>query len=202
MLGKMLRFDPNAPAPANAVDDVWAKGVRNPWRFAFDRATGDLYVGDVGQMQREEVDVVAAPVPAGLNYGWDFYEGGQCSDTLSCPGTFCPASTAGFTMPLVTFDHGEGCSITGGYVYRGCALPDLRGTYFYSDYCGGFVRTFRFAGGAATNPQDRTADLGPSGGSFANVTTFGQDARGELYLAEHGNCSTATGKLYKIVPQP
>jgi hypothetical protein len=156
LLGKMLRFDPNRPAPANPLDDVWAKGLRNPWRFAFDRANGDLYVGDVGQDQREEVDVVPAPVPAGLDYGWDYFEGDQCSAALSCPGTFCPASTAGYTMPVLTFDHGEGCSITGGYVYRGCAMPDLGGTYFYSDYCGGFVRTFKFAGGVATNQTDRS----------------------------------------------
>jgi len=202
VLGKMLRFDPNAPAPVTPTDDVWAKGVRNPWRFAFDRANGDLYIADVGQNQVEEVDVVAAPVPAGLNYGWDFYEGVQCSTDLSCPGKFCPASTAGFTMPVVTYTHADGCSITGGYVYRGCAMPDLAGTYFYSDYCGGFVRTFEFAGGVATNQTDRSADVVPGGGNFANVTTFGEDARGEMYIAEQGACATATGTVYKLVPQP
>jgi cysteine-rich repeat protein len=203
LLGKMLRFDPNAAAPANPTDDVWAKGLRNPWRFSFDRANGDLYIGDVGQNQREEVDVVAAPVPAGLDYGWDYYEGDQCSATLSCPGTFCPASTAGYTMPVVVYDHAQGCSITGGYVYRGCALPDLRGTYFYSDYCGAFMRTFAFSGGVATNQQDRTADVDPAGAdTITGVTAFGEDARGEMYVAEQGACASATGTVYKLVPQP
>ena len=203
LLGKMLRFDPNAPAPVNPTDDVWAKGLRNPWRFSFDRANGDLYIADVGQNQREEVDVVAAPVPAGQNYGWDYYEGDQCSTTLSCPGTFCPASTAGYTMPVVVYDHTQGCSITGGYVYRGCALPDLHGTYFYSDYCGAFIRTFEFSGGAATNQQDRTVDVDPTGAdTITSVTAFGEDARGEVYVAEQGACSTANGVIYKLVPQP
>ena len=203
LLGKMLRFDPNASAPANPTDDVWAKGLRNPWRFSFDRANGDLYIGDVGQNQREEVDVVAAPVPAGLNYGWDYYEADQCSAALSCPGTFCPASTAGYTMPILVYDHSQGCSITGGYVYRGCAMPDLRGTYFYSDWCGAFIRTFEFSGGVATNQQDRTADADPAGAdTITGVTAFGEDARGELYVAELGACTSATGTVYELVPQP
>jgi hypothetical protein len=196
LLGKLLRIDVNAPAPANPFDDVWAKGLRNPWRFSFDRANGNLYIADVGQGEREEVDVVTAPVPAGLNYGWDFFEGDQCANTLSCPDSVCPPSAAGFTMPLLVFDHGQGCSITGGYVYRGCAMPDLRGTYFYSDYCSAFLRTFVFSGGVATNPQDRTGDVEP----LASVTTLGEDARGEIYVAEQGSCSGSNGTLDKLVP--
>jgi cysteine-rich repeat protein len=196
LLGKLLRIDVNAPAPADPLDDVWAKGLRNPWRFSFDRANGDLYLADVGQGEREEVDVVTAPVPAGLDYGWDFFEGDQCANTLSCPDSFCPASTAGYTMPLLVFDHGQGCSITGGYVYRGCAMPDLRGTYFYSDYCAAFLRTFVFSGGAATKAQDRTGDVVP----LASVTTLGEDARGEIYVAEQGSCSGSNGTLHKLVP--
>jgi cysteine-rich repeat protein len=202
LLGKMLRIDVDALA-ADPLDEIWAKGLRNPWRFSFDRATGDLYVADVGQLQREEVNVVPSPVPAGLNYGWDFYEGEQCANALSCPDSVCPASTAGFTMPVLTFSHAGACSISGGYVYRGCALPGLHGTYFYSDFCGAFVRTFQYAGGVATNQQDRTADVDPPGAdTITTVVSFGQDARGELYVVERGDCSSSNGVVYKLVPQP
>ena len=203
VLGKLLRFDPDLPAPIDPLDDIFAKGLRNPWRFSFDRANGDLYIGDVGQTQFEEIDVVAAPIPAGLNFGWDFFEGNVCSNTTSCGSDPCPPSTAGFTMPVLTFDHTAACSVTGGYVYRGCAMPALHGTYFYSDYCGAFIRTFVFSGGAATNQADRTADVDPPGAdTITGVTSFGEDARGELYVAEQGSCTGVNGTLYKLVPQP
>ncbi len=201
LLGKLLRFDPAAPAPMNPLDDIFAKGLRNPWRFSFDRANGNLYIADVGQNIREEVDVVAAPVPAGLNYGWDFYEGDACANTLSCPDSFCPASTAGFTMPILTYDHGPGCAITGGYVYRGCAMPDLHGTYFYSDFCAAFVKTFVLSGGMATNQGDVTTDVQPPSATISQVTSFGEDARGEIYIAQ-GGCPASSGALSKLVPGP
>jgi hypothetical protein len=201
LLGKMLRIDVEALA-MDPLDEIFAKGLRNPYRFSFDRSTGDLYLPDVGQNDVEEVNVVAAPVPSGLNYGWEYYEGPACVDPTDCPGTACPAP-AGFTMPVLSYTHADGCSVAGGYVYRGCAMPDLHGTYFYSDYCSAFVRTFELSGGMATNLQDRTADVDPAGAdTITNVTSFGEDARGEIYLTEQGACASPTGTLYKLVPQP
>ena len=186
-----------------ATRDLGLRACATRGASASTAANGDLYIGDVGQNQREEVDVVAWPVPAGLNYGWDFYEGEACANTLSCSDSVCPPSTAGFTMPILTFSHAGACSISGGYVYRGCALPALHGTYFYSDFCGAFVRTFNFVGGAATNQQDRTADVDPPGAdTITSVSSFGQDARGEIYIVERGDCSSSNGVVYKFVPQP
>jgi cysteine-rich repeat protein len=202
-LGKMLRIDPNVPEPANPLDDVLWKGLRNPWRYSFDRATGDLYIADVGQKKWEEVDVVPAPLARGLNFGWNHFEGLVCASTTDCPKATCPQSEKGFTMPVLVYDHDEGCSITGGYVYRGCAMPDLRGTYFYSDFCTAFVRSFVYAGGVATKRMDRTRDVAPGGtDAITSVTSFGEDARGELYIAEQGDCATPTGTIYKLVPRP
>ena len=110
---------------------------------------------------------------------------------MSCP------DRAPFTFPVVEYTHGEGCSVSGGYVYRGCALPDLRGTYFYSDFCSSFVRTFRgVAGGVAQDERDRSADLEPAGArTLDNVVSFGEDARGEVYVVDRD------GELYRIVPR-
>lgn len=199
-LGKFYRLDVNNP-PANPLSAVWAKGFRNPWRWSFDRATGDLYVADVGQELYEEVNVIPAPVPAGLNYGWYVYEGRHCYE----PPTGC--SLPGAVVPVLEYchfqndpacnSHPRGCSVTGGYVYRGCAMPDLRGRYFYSDWCGGFIRSFQgVSGGNAQNLMDHTADLAPGGGLFINsVVSFGEDARGELYIVDQGG-----GEIWKILP--
>jgi glucose/arabinose dehydrogenase len=195
LLGKMLRLDVNGGTPytipasnplvgAAGRDEIWARGLRNPWRFSFDRVTGDLYIGDVGQNAWEEVNVQPAASPGGENYGWRIMEGTACFN----PSNNCP--TAGLTLPVTVYGHGAGCSITGGYVYRGTALPVLAGQYLYSDYCAGFVRSFAYAGGGAADPRDWTAQLGPSG----NVTSFGEDAAGELYIM------TAGGDLYRISP--
>ena len=194
-LGKLLRIDVDAP-PASPVDAIWAKGVRNPWRYSFDRATGDLYVADVGQSDWEEINVVAAPVASGVNYGWNIREGRHCYP----PGT-PTCSTVGLTEPVLEYGHGEGCSVTGGYVYRGCRMPDLSGTYFYSDYCTPFIRTFAgVSGGNAQNLADRTGDLDPPGGpSIDTVTSFGEDARGELYVVDYGS-GGADGEVFRIVP--
>jgi glucose/arabinose dehydrogenase len=196
LLGKLLRLDVDGghpyavPADNPFVDrpgarpEVWAYGLRNPWRFSFDRETGDLYIADVGQNQFEEVNAVRG-AGRGLNYGWNVMEGGHCFE----PSDGCDRS--GLTLPVTEFDHGDGCSVTGGFVYRGSAISDLRGTYLFSDYCSGFVRGFRFANGQAGSGR-RFPELEPSDNA---VTSFGQDADGELYLL------TAGGSVHRIVPR-
>ncbi|HXC53169.1 MAG TPA: PQQ-dependent sugar dehydrogenase [Candidatus Limnocylindrales bacterium] len=207
LLGKILRMDVDvSTAPYYAVPTtnphysvgapielVWAKGTRNPWRFSFDRATGDLVIGDVGQDTREEIDFQSASSTGGENYGWDIFEGTMCYEPDPAP--MCPSPPTGFTMPVLEYTHAAGCSITGGFVYRGCALPDLAGTYFYGDYCGNFIRTIELPGGVATNAQNRTSDIESAGASISSVISFGQDARGELYILEDN------GRVYRIVPE-
>lgn len=201
-LGKLLRINVDGGVPYaipadnpfvgtdNALDEIWALGLRNPWRFSFDRATHDLYIADVGQNLYEEIDVQPAG-SGGANYGWRFMEGLHCFR----PRTDCPM--AGLTVPVVEYSHDQGCSVTGGFVYRGCTMPDLRSTYFYADFCTGFVRSFIYTGGAATNTRDWTADLSPGGAQPTwQISSFGEDARGELYICD------LRGAVYKIVPQP
>jgi hypothetical protein len=195
-LGKLLRIDVDRGSPftvppdnpfvstAGAFGPVWAYGLRNPWRFAFDRTTGELFIGDVGQNAVEEVDVAPAG-RGGQNYGWNVMEGGRC---------FRPASgcnMAGLTLPVVEYNHNEGCSITGGVVYRGCRLPGYQGTYFYGDYCTAFIRSFRMQNGAVTDRRDWTAPLGRGVNA---ITSFGVDAEGEVYIVDQD------GEIYKIVP--
>lgn len=163
--------------------ELWNYGLRNPWRFSFDRETGDLYIGDVGQNAREEVDVQPAASPGGENYGWNTMEGFSCYGASGCNQT-------GLTLPVLDYGHGAGCSVTGGYLYRGSALPSLRGRYFYGDYCGGWVRSFRFQGGQAQDQQTHAALATPG-----SLTSFGEDAAGELYLL------TQNGNVYRIVPR-
>ncbi len=207
MLGKQLRIDVDVDTPpyravppgnpfAGADDPynlIWAYGLRNPWRFSFDRGTGDLYIGDVGQGTMEEVDVQPAGT-GGSNYGWDIFEGRTCFEPDRLPQ--CPDPPTGYTMPVLQYDHSEGCSVIGGFVYRGCSMPDLHGTYFYSDYCSAFIRTFTgVSGGDAPALADRPADVHPPGDlSISSVTSFGEDARGELYVVDQG------GEVFKIVP--
>jgi glucose/arabinose dehydrogenase len=196
LLGKLLRIDvdggqPYAIPPDNpfvdtpgARPEVWAYGLRNPWRFSFDRETGDLTIADVGQNQYEEVNAVRGGGP-GLNYGWNVMEGVHCFE----PSEGCDRS--GLTLPVAEYDHGDGCSVTGGFVYRGSRIPDLRGTYLYSDYCSGFVRSFRFENGRAEDER-RWTELEPPDHS---VPSFGEDADGELYLLSAG------GTVHKVVPR-
>jgi glucose/arabinose dehydrogenase len=203
LLGKLLRIDVSqgtSPQPPYLVPsdnpftsatpgkEIWALGLRNPWRYSFDRMTGDLYIADVGQGNWEEVNVdVSTGVGTagkGVNYGWNVLEGNHCypPGTLTC-------NTAGKTPPRIEYDHtGGACSITGGYVYRGPAIPALQGTYFYADFCAGFVRSFRLANGAATQFFEWSA-LRPGG----SITSFGEDGSGELYIM------TSDGALYRIV---
>src|ERR1041384_420681 len=185
LLGKILRVGvsgagqlsvPSANpfvGQAGARPEIWSYGLRNPWRFSFDRQTGDLYIADVGQDAREEIDVSTAASGSGrgLDYGWIITEGTACYS----PSSGC--NRTGLTPPVLDYDHSQGCSITGGYVYRGSALPALRGTYFYGDYCGGWVRSFRLQGSGVTGQQEWTS-LATGG----HLTSFGEDRQGELYV--------------------
>jgi glucose/arabinose dehydrogenase len=196
LLGKMLRVDVRSatiaqpytiPATNPYVNqggrraEIWASGLRNPWRFAFDGE--QLYTADVGQDAREEVNIAAAS-QGGLNYGWDTMEGTACFGAASCDRT-------GLTLPVFEYAHGanevNGCSITGGYVYRGTAIPELAGRYFYSDYCRGYIKSF-FATGAGVVEQ-RDWGLGAAG----QVVSFGRDGAGELYVVSAG------GRIFRIV---
>ena len=192
LLGSMLRLDvdggtPYAAVPGNydgtsGASEVWASGLRNPWRFSFDRLTGDLYIGDVGQNTWEEIDVVGSDVVR-PNFGWNTMEGFHCFS----PSSGC--NMTGLTLPVVEYDHGVGNSITGGYVYRGTAIDGLQGTYFYGDFGSGVIRSFRSAGGKATDQRDWTSTLGP----VVALASFGEDADGELYLV------SLAGTVYKLV---
>ena len=189
LLGKMVRIDPadgSAPAENPFVGregvrpEIFALGLRNPWRFSFDRDTGDLWVGDVGQNSIEEISVTRTGQSAGRNFGWNVFEGSQPYSGEEQP--------PGAVLPVVEYPTGEeGCAVTGGYVYRGDAIPDLQGAYLYSDYCGGFVRAVRVDGQEVSD----SADLGLP---VEQVASFGEDADGELYLL------SLDGRVDKIVP--
>ncbi len=187
LLGKMLRLDvtsdPNQPyvVPGDnpwlnaemggkAVrPELWAIGLRNPWRYSFDRATGDLWIADVGQNQIEEVNVTRAPLTGGLNYGWPIQEGRACFRDQNCDPT-------GLVQPVAQYNHGaDGCSVTGGYVYRSKAFPALVGAYLYGDYCSGRIWALD-----AANPGSPVlvAEAGPG------LSSFGEDEAGELYITD------------------
>ena len=191
LLGSLLRIDVNTGDPygipagnpfigrADARPEIWATGLRNPWRFAFDTQGGNLYVADVGQGELEEVNVVPA-TRAGVNYGWNIMEGSSCFNASSC-------NRQGLELPALEYRHlGNACSVTGGFVYRGAAIPEIAGHYFYGDYCAGFVKSFRYQNGAATD--ERNWELG----NIGNVTSFGQDSAGELYI------TAGNGTVYRI----
>ena len=194
LLGKILRLDPETGSACGTdnpfangtggAPEVWSFGLRNPWRFSFDRSTGVLYIGDVGQDQREEVDAVVGPnAGQGVNFGWNIMEGFACFN----PPSGCNSS--GLTPPILDYSHDAGaCSVTGGYVYRGTLNPAVNGSYFYADYCAGFVRSFQLQGGRPSS-QNTWPLLSPGG----QITSFGEDARGELYIL------TQTGGLSRIV---
>lgn len=196
LLGKILRLDVDQASPyavpadnpfvgrPGARPEIWAYGLRNPWRIAFDPATGVLYIGDVGQRDWEEIDV-AQPGRGGENYGWNIMEGGHCFS----PGIGCDRT--GLTLPVVEYGHEAGCSVTGGVVYRGCRMPGYHGTYFYGDYCSAFVRSFRLEGGQAVDRRDWTASLSTG---LDRLTSFGVDADGEIYLLDQD------GEIYQVVP--
>ena len=192
LLGKMLRIDvdqnvnssPFYGIPAdnpfrgndNIPDEVWASGLRNPWRFSFDRGTGDLYIGDVGQNQREEIDRQPAGSRGGENYGWKVMEGTLCASTSACPGTTPSCNSPAFTNPILEYQNGGAhCSVIAGYVYRGARVPALSGHYVFGDLCSGQIWAARQNGG--TWQVWRLAEVAQ------NLIAFGEDRQGELYVA-------------------
>jgi glucose/arabinose dehydrogenase len=204
LLGKILRIDvdggsPYAIPPSNpfygwpaARGEIWAFGLRNPWRFSFDRATGDLWIGDVGQSAREEIDFQRGASSGGENYGWKVMEGELCFSTLGCSNVE-PCNSAKLMDPIHTYATGSSCSVIGGYVYRGCAIPDLRGTYFFGDHCSARIWSFRYNGSQVSDFRDRTIELRPAGSTIDSITSFGEDLDGELYVLDRG------GEVFKIV---
>lgn len=199
LLGKMLRLDvSSAPytipvdnpfvGDPNVLDEIWSVGLRNPWRFSFDRVTGDLWIGDVGQNNWEEIDFEAAG-DGGLNYGWKIMEGTHCFS----PSTGC--NQTGLVLPIQEYGHGGNpfrCSVTGGFVYRGEAMATMHGRYYYADYCSGQTWSFRRdQNGQVADFVDHTSDLGISG----SIASFGEDAAGELYIC------TLEGAVYRMIPE-
>jgi glucose/arabinose dehydrogenase len=212
LLGKMLRIDVNTRAgqlpygipPDNPFvgssqpgvrTEIWAYGLRNPWRFSFDRVAGDLFIGDVGQSAREEIDFVRAGTRGGMNFGWRVMEGTRCTNLPGDP----PCNPSHFTPPIVDYDHGQGCSVTGGYLYRGSVVSELKltgppaagqlfnGVYVYGDFCSGTIWGISAtASGGVSNSVLHSPGL--------RITTFGEDENGEIYVADAG-----TGKIYKLV---
>ena len=204
MLGKLLRLDVHSTPPigqtyvipptnpfyasneANVKKEIWAYGLRNPWRFSFDSWTGDMYIGDVGQNREEEIDFQPTSSAGGQNYGWSILEGNLCYN----PSSNCIAPS-NYVSPVATYDHGNndsyGCSITGGYVYRGSQFPSLQGVYFYGDYCSGKLL------GLIRNPNNTwTSSLIASTSYW--ISSFGEDEQNELYLADY-----AGGTVYQLI---
>jgi glucose/arabinose dehydrogenase len=196
--GKILRFDVDNPPtyipagnpfPASSIPLAWAIGLRNPWRLSFDRQTGDMYIGDVGQGSIEEIDFQPASSTGGENYGWRCMEGTDCTGL-----TGCTCNAANLKLPIQQYTHAEGCAITGGYMYRGSGVIGFQGNYIYADYCNGRIWSFAYDGSTVSNFTDRTAELHPGGGLSINTpTSFGEDANGELYICDFGG-----GEVYRI----
>ncbi len=191
LLGKILRIDVDHGSPYAIPDsnpfandegkkpEIWAYGLRNPWRFSFDRQTGDLYIGDVGQNLWEEIDYLPAGSPGGANFGWNYFEGLHAYDNRVAP------SNLGSIPPVAEYSHSQGCSVTGGVVYRGTSLPEWQGVYLYADYCSGNVW------GLLGKPQNNWANAL----LFENtgrITSFGEDEQGEVYLVDH------TGRVARL----
>jgi len=195
LLGAMLRIDVDHGQPyaipadnpfvgsPNARGELWAIGLRNPWRYSFDRQTGDLYIADVGQNMYEEVDVQPAGDPGGQNYGWPIMEG------LHCFPADQPCEQTGLTLPVWDYDHTQGCSVTGGYVYRGQEFPVLTGIYLFGDYCSGLIWGLSRAGSGEPTGW-RVAQVAQAD---VQLSAFGEDEAGELYLLDMGR-----GELFKI----
>lgn len=194
LLAKILRIDidrgdpyaiprGNPWANGGGVPEAFLWGLRNPWRASFDG--NDLYIGDVGQGDREEIDVVNVSSGAGTNFGWSVMEGTDCFRGRNC-------NTDGtLALPVYEYTHRSGCSVAGGYVYRGSAIPGLAGHYFFGDYCSGFVHSFQYANGQVTDLADWSGQIGDIG----RILSFGADADGEIYI------TTADGRVYRIVPR-
>jgi glucose/arabinose dehydrogenase len=196
LLGAMLRLDVDGAQPYGlpsdnpfvgddaARDELWAIGLRNPWRYSFDRLTGDLYIADVGQNVYEEVNHQPASSSGGENYGWPIMEG------LHCFPADRACDQSGLVLPIEEYDHSQGCSVTGGYVYRGQRYPVLRGIYLFGDYCSGIIwGTARTGGGSWQTARLLQVD--------ARISSFGEDEAGELYLVD-----IAGGGLYHLAATP
>jgi glucose/arabinose dehydrogenase len=192
LLGKLLRIDVAAGGAYRVPVDnpfvnqpgtrgeIWAWGLRNPWRYSWDSATGDLWLADVGQNRREEVNIITK----GSNYGWNLMEGSECFGG----GNGC--NQTGLTPPLLEYQTGANCSISGGFVYRGSAIPELRGAYVYGDYCSGRVWALRYDGARVTEQRE----LAVAG---FRISSFAQDRSGELYVLDH---TESGGGIYKLIP--
>jgi len=192
LLGKMLRIDVEGGVPyaipgnnpfvgnPQVLDEIWALGLRNPWRFSFDRQTGDLFIGDVGQRTLEEVNFQSAASPGGENYGWRLMEGTRCFN----PPTDCNDGT--LNLPIIEYDHSVGCSITGGYRYRGTLNRDLFGVYLYADFCTGRIW-------GATEDGKGGWMVAELLDTDFRITAFGEDETGEIYIADY-----AGGTIYRI----
>jgi glucose/arabinose dehydrogenase len=206
--GKMLRLDVNGaddfPADANrnygipgdnpfvgqgGDEAVWVRGLRQPFRSSFDRETGDLWITDVGRFAREEINVQPASSIGGENYGWNCAEGALCTTNANC------TCGAGLTDPIHDYSQTLGCTITGGAVYRGCAIDGLQGTYFYADYCSNRIWSFRHDGGAVLEFEERTGELSPAVGAIVDPVAIGEDYYGELLIV------CLTGSIYRITPK-
>lgn len=193
-LGTILRLDMDDGDPYAVPEDnpfvvgsgapeVWAYGLRNPWRFDIDAESGIIYIGDVGQANAEEIDAVPI-AEGGWNFGWPIMEGPNCwLDESDC-------DTEGLTLPIASYSHADGCSVTGGVVYRGTAIPELDGHYFYADWCFGWVRSLLYSNGQVSDEQDWSTDLGEVG----MISSFGVDENGEVLI------TTSEGTLGRIVP--
>lgn len=200
-LGKILRVDVS-PASGHAIpadnpfagvagnDEIWALGLRNPFRNSFDRQTGDFYIADVGQGAREEINFEAGPGSGGRNYGWRALEGSADNpDVADLP-------PPGAVAPIFDYAHGTlGQTVIGGYVYRGSAIPDLEGVYFFGDFVSGGIYSFRYDGTSVSEFTDRTAELGNTFDAF-QLSSFGEDSQGELYVMG------LDGTVYKVIPVP
>ena len=213
LLGKMLRIDVGPAFAANSIkvpgelyripadnpfvatpprDEIWALGLRNPYRWSFDRETGDLWIADVGQAQREEIDFEPVTDPGGRNYGWDVMEGSTCYTGDPAPSP--PCNDPSLTLPIYEYTHAAGdCSIIGGFVDRADASP-LRGLYFFGDFCTGRVWTLDPATRAVV---DHTAELGTASTLQSSLVGFGEDGSGRLLLVERGN-----GTVYRLSAAP
>jgi len=194
LLGSILRIDVSSEPPYSIPSDnpfvgepglrgeIWAWGLRNPWRFSFDTPSNTLFIGDVGQNRFEEINARSL-TEAGVNYGWRVREAASCFEANTC-------NTVGLVDPVLSYPHSEGCSVAGGYVYRGTLIPALRGHYIYGDFCSGWLRSFELIDGEAQN--NRTLDVG----SVGSLSSFGVDGNGELYVLGLG------GRVHRLALTP
>jgi glucose/arabinose dehydrogenase len=201
---KIPTTNPFRDGSGGLCDEIWDYGLRNPWRPSVDALNGDLYIADVGQNCTEEVNFEPSSSPGGLNYGWRAMEGLQCFDpnnlnNCNPSGAVCagspPCHDPSITLPVLQYAHSGGaCSVTGGYVYRGCRMPGYRGRYFYGDYCSGKVNSFVMSGGVVTSQIDVSSQVDPSATLNGGLSSFGVDGQGEIYAV------SLNGFVRKFVP--